>query len=84
VAYLRISEQEACLILLNLGSDAVTDLSLNLAESGLRGKYGLQVIMGGGAGTGLSTNGSGGFTDYKPVSAIAGHGTIIFILNPEK
>jgi len=80
---LRVSEEEAVLVLVNLTGEPVTDCGLTLEESGLaEGIYLPAAIMGEGSFAPLSTNASGGFSQYAPVPEVPPYATFILQLQP--
>ncbi len=77
---LRASRQESVLVLVNLSAEPVADYRLSLARSPLEGGYVLAPILGEPATVPLTAAAGGGFADYRPAEAIAGHATLIYQL----
>ena len=78
---LRVSREEAVLVLINLAGEAVTDYRLELEQSSLaHGSYTPVAILGEGEFTPMSTNSSGGFSQYVPVVEIPPYATLILQL----
>ena len=80
-AILRVSEEEAVLVLVNLSGEPVTDYRLALEKSGLaEGSYIPAAIMGEGSFAPLSANASGGFSPYVPFPEVPPYATFILQL----
>jgi glycosidase len=80
---LRVSQEEAVLVLVNLTGEPVTDYGLALGESSLaEGSYMPAAILGEGAFTPLSTSSTGGFFLYVPVPEVPPYATFILQLQP--
>jgi glycosidase len=82
-AILRVSQEEAVLVLVNLTGEPVTDYRLALVRSTLaEGSYTPAAIMGEGSFAPLSANASGGFSRYVPVPEVPPYATFILQLQP--
>jgi glycosidase len=80
-AILRVSQQEAVLVLVNLSAAPVSNYALGATQSSLaRGNYTPYPILGGGEFTSLATGASGGFSHYVPIPEIPPYGTFILQL----
>jgi alpha-amylase len=80
-AILRISQQEAVLVLVNLSGSPVSDYALGVAQSSLAdGSYMSYPILGEGVFAPVTSNASGGFSQYVPIPEIAPYATIILQL----
>jgi len=80
-AILRVSQQETVLVLINLTGEAVTDYALGVEQSSLaEGSYTPFAILGAGEFAPVSTNSTGGFTQYVPADVIPPHATFILQL----
>jgi glycosidase len=78
---LRVSREEAVLVLINLTGEAVMDCRLALEESSLaEGSYMPAAILGEGVFAPLSVDSSGGFSQYVPVPEIPPYATFILQL----
>jgi alpha-amylase len=78
---LRVSQEEAVLVLVNLTGEPVTDYRLAVQKSSLaEGSYIPAAIMGEGSYGPLSTNASGGFSQYVPVPQVPPYATYILQL----
>jgi hypothetical protein len=78
---LRVSKQEAVLVLVNLTGKSVTDYRLDLEESDLgEGVYTPLVILGEGTLAPVSASSRGGFSRYVPVAEIPPYATFIIQL----
>ena len=83
LAYLRSSDEEKLLVIINLSDAPVTGCDLSLEGGSLEGTYGASLIYGGEAELpDLVTNGAGGFDSYLPLPEIAGEQMIIVQLEP--
>lgn len=81
-AALRYTENEIMLVVINLSSQEQTDYALTLEEGPLSGEPTATLLMGEGEITAPTITESGGFTDYKPLSTLPPHSTIIIQLTP--
>jgi alpha-amylase len=78
---LRVSQEEAVLVLINLTGEPVMDYMLALEQSSLaKGSYTPFAILGEGEFAPLSTYSSGGFSQYVPVHEIPPYATFILQL----
>jgi len=81
---LRISEEEAVLVLINLTGESVSDYRLVLEKSSLpEGSYIPLAIFGEGEFNLLSVNSDGGFSEYSPVPVVLPYSTIILQLRQD-
>jgi glycosidase len=83
VAYLRASQDETILTVVNLDGQPVTDTQLTLASGPLSGKYTAKSLLDSSAINALAVNGNGGIDAYKPVEQIPGYGVIVIQLAPQ-
>ena len=82
-AILRLSQQEAVLVLVNLSGSPVSSYALSAAQSSLaEGSYTPYPILGEGEFAPLTTGASGGFSAYVPLPEIPPYATIILQLQP--
>jgi glycosidase len=80
-AILRVSQQEAVLVVVNLSDTPVTDYALSVAQSSLaEGNYTPNLILGEGEFMPVITDASGGFSPYIPLPEIPPYATIILQL----
>lgn len=78
---LRVSKDEAILVLVNLGAAAIKDYNLNVEESSLaEGRYQPAAIMGEGSFKKLTVKSGGSFSGYVPIPEIPPYATIILQL----
>jgi len=78
---LRVSENEAVLVLVNLTWKTITDYRLSLIKSSLPGgTWSPAVILGEGYFAPLTIDSGGGFSDYVPIPDIPPYGTYILQL----
>ena len=77
-ASLRVSKEEAVLIIINLGKDPVSDVTLTLDKSSLAaGEYRGALLLGDGPIAKLSVTATGGFAQYQPLSSLPGFSGVI-------
>jgi alpha-amylase len=70
-AALRVSEDEAALIVVNLGKDAVNDYGLSAAKSNVKpGNYRAVPMLGAGDPSNLTVDAQGGFAKYQPLPTL--------------
>jgi alpha-amylase len=70
-AALRVSKDEAALIVVNLGKDAVSDYGLSVAKSNVQpGEYRAIPMLGNGEPSNLAINAQGGFSNYQPLPTL--------------
>jgi len=78
---LRVSQEEAVLILINLGGNTLWDFHLDLENSCLiEGSYQLAPILGEGSFSNLEVDNNGGFSEYAPLPSIPPYATLILQL----
>jgi alpha-amylase len=83
LAFLRESDEEIVLVIINLGEDKAVDYDLTLKEGNLAGTYQAVLLYGGQVGlTQLSASSQGGFDAYLPLPEISGNGVVIIQLSP--
>jgi alpha-amylase len=81
VAYLRSSDEETVLVIINLLEEPVNGYDLSLAEGSLEGTYRASLLYGGKAELpDLVANAAGGFDAYRPLPQISGERTVIIQL----
>jgi glycosidase len=81
---LRISEDEAALVLINLGKDVVSDYNLSLASGPLAGRYRMAPVLGGAPAIELSASAQGGLQSYRPLAEIPPYSAFIWQLQPAR
>jgi hypothetical protein len=78
---LRISKNEAVLVIINLGKDSANDIELSLASSALSaGVYRVVPMLGAGPVADLTINAPGGFDGYVPSPALPPYSGLILQL----
>jgi alpha-amylase len=83
VAYLRSSDEETVLVIINLGEEPTSAYDLSLKEGSLEGSCRASLLYGGEAELpGLVANGAGGFDAYQPLPEIPAESTVIIQLEP--
>lgn len=80
LAFLRVSEQEVVLVLINLRGEAVSDYNLALNQGPLSGEYKAYHLLGEGDLPALTANAAGGFDAYLPLAEVPAYGTYIIQL----
>ena len=76
-AVLRIYEDEAVLVVVNLGAEEVSDYSLSLASGPLTDVSRVSVLMGEGTPIVPFVTADGGFNNYTPVPRLPPRSTLI-------
>jgi len=71
------------LVLLNLGSEPVTDYKLRLSSGPLSGKYSVTPLLGFGDFDTPQIDSQGGFENYIPIPEIPAYGRIVLQLMKE-
>jgi alpha-amylase len=80
-AALRVSKEEAALIVVNLGQDAVSDYGLAVAASNVKpGDYRAVPMLGEGKSSNLTINTQGGFADYQPLLTLPAQSYLVLQL----
>ena len=75
---LRVSQNEAILVIINLSKDPVSDLVLTLDKSALvAGEYRAAPLLGDGPIANLRVSETGGFAKYQPMSTLPGFSGVI-------
>jgi len=69
-AYLRHTEDNVLLVLVNLGAKPIEDYHLSLEESALVGPLVAEALLGAEPVVAPELNAAGGFSEYKPVEAL--------------
>jgi alpha-amylase len=70
-AALRVSKEEAALIIVNLSQDAVSDYGLTVASSNVKpGDYRVVPMLGEGEPANLTIDAQGGFANYQPLPTL--------------
>jgi glycosidase len=83
LAYLRCSDEEKLLVIINLSDAPVTGYDLSMDGGSLAGTYQASLLYGGEADLpDLVANGAGGFDSYLPLPEVAGEGMVIVRLEP--
>ena len=83
VSYLRVSEEETLLVLINIDDVPVTDYELSLSTAGLSGNYSATSLLDDSSIESLQANASGGFDAYTPLSEIPPYAVLVIQLTPE-
>jgi glycosidase len=81
-AALRVADQEAILVVINLGADAVAKPQLSWTASPLKGSYSLSALLGEGKFSRLKVGDKGETANFQPVEQIASGEVLILRLNP--
>ena len=80
LSFLRVSQEETVLVIINLGDEAVRDYALSLTEGPLSGSYQGVLLLGDGTVKNLRAGSTGGFEDYQPLGAVPANGVIVIQL----
>jgi glycosidase len=83
VAYLRSSEDESLLVLINIADTPITNFRLDLSTGPLAGNYSAVSLLDSSAINPLQANASGGLNAYSPVTQIPPYGVIVIQLIPQ-
>ena len=82
LADLRISKDEAVLVLINLTNLPISDYKLQLTKSSLAaGTYLPLSLLGSGPFTSLTVAANGGFSGYIPIKEVPAYGTVVMQLH---
>jgi glycosidase len=85
LAFLRSSEEENLLVIINLGAGAASDVELTLNKGPLAGTYQAIPLYGGEAELpNLVANDKGGFDSYRPLAEIPSSSMVMIELQPIK
>ena len=80
-AMLRVSKEEAALIVVNLSKDAVSDYGLSAKASAVKpGEYRAVPMLGDGETSTLGINAQGGFEKYQPLPALPAQAYLVLQL----
>ena len=79
---LRFHENEAILILINLGRETAENLELNLPNGPLKGTYLIEPILGQSTIKTVTATADGGFVNFIPVDLLPADGNVILRLVP--
>jgi glycosidase len=83
LAFLRGSEDDKVLVIINLSEETSSDYDLSLKEGSLAGTYHAIMLNGGEAELpNLAANDKGGFDSYLPLPELPGAVTLIIQLQP--
>lgn len=84
ISYLRTSSNEAVLVVINIGREAVTDYKLDLPLGPLSGQYTLTSLFGKALAINpLKANDKGGFDGYTPIPELPPYSVYILQLKPQ-
>ena len=77
LSMLRVSEDEAVLVLINVDDAPVTDFTIKWEASALKGEYKPMVLYGEGQVSPFILDGMGAIMDYSPVKELPGNGILV-------
>ena len=83
LSYLRASEQETVLVLINMDDKPVSSYDLSLATGPLSGDYTVTSLTDDSAYNTLQANAKGGFDKYVPIEEVAPYSVTILQLNQQ-
>jgi alpha-amylase len=78
--YLRVSQDETLLVIINMSDEPVSGFSLTLDQGPFKGSFKAYTVYGEASPKGLTVNAAGGFSTYQPVPEIAANGLVILQL----
>jgi alpha-amylase len=81
-AFLRYTDEEAVLVVINLSSEPVGDYALALERGPLSGACGVTLLLGEGEVSAPVVNAEGGFDGYKPLPTLPPRSSTIIRLAP--
>ncbi len=81
-AFMRQNEEETILVVINLGDEPASDVTLDLEESTLTSVTNATLLYGEGEVATPTLNADGGFTGYIPLAELAPTGSYIIQLTP--
>ena len=84
VTYLRASQNETLLIIINLGNKSIRDYKLDLSSGSLAGRYTAASLLDEATINSLKANDKGGFDAYTPLQEIPPYGVIVIQLTSQK
>jgi alpha-amylase len=80
LAFLRVSQEETILVIINLGEEAVDNFTISLNRGPLSGSYRAELLLGEGQVSDFRANDVGGFIDYQPLREIPATSTLVIQL----
>jgi len=80
-AFLRQSDDEALMVLINPNKQTIDDYSLDLGESSLGQDLTVELLFGKGEVSAPIINASGGFSDYRPFDSLPAQSTFVIELS---
>ena len=84
LAFLRVSNEETVLVVINLGKDAVGEVRLSLETGPLTGKVKVAPLFGQGKFIPPQVNAQGGFEGYQPLPEIPANSSFILQLQASR
>ena len=84
VPFLRASEEETLLVLINIDDAPVTDYELNLSSGPLTGSYAAASLLDDAAVNPVEANTTGGFDAYVPLDEIPPYSVFVIQLTPQQ
>jgi glycosidase len=83
VAYLRASEDQTVLVIINVDDQPATGYTLTLANGPLAGAYTITTLFGEGTATPPTVSATGGFEAYTPLAEIPPYAVLVLELTPK-
>lgn len=80
-AFVRASDEETVLVLLNLGDEPITEYALTLPAGIITAGTSPTILLGDGPVAPFSLNDDGGFGNYRPVASLPAASTTIILLS---
>ncbi len=84
LAYLRATEEEIILVVINIDDAPVTDYQLELGRGPLSGNYAVASLLDDSTIDPLQANATGGFDGYAPLAEVPPYGVIVIQLTSQK
>jgi hypothetical protein len=81
-AFLRSTENETLLVVINMSDDVMTEYTLNLESGPLAAEATAVLLFGEGDVTAPTVNAAGGFNDYVPLAELPPFSTFVIDLTP--
>jgi glycosidase len=83
LSYLRVSNDERLLVVINIDDEPVTDYKLDLSVGPLSGQYTATSLLDASTIASLQANDKGGFDEYVPLSELPPYSIFIIQLTPQ-
>lgn len=81
-SFVRVTDEETLLVLVNLSQEPVTEYTLTLTEGPFQAGIQPTLLLGTGETSAPTANARGGFAAYRPVEALPAYGSVIIQYRP--